>query len=248
MAALHTQHSGFLLYDIARLFRQVFGHRLRDLDLSESRWRVLAILSRFEGISQTQLALFLVMGRAPLGELLVKLELDGLLERRAHPNDGRVKQLYISHDAAPVIATIRARFGLLQEQFLGDISAAHLQLMEQVLKRMYSNFERLDPKAIPDLPIEEHTLMHLIGRISRLNRRHFDEELKVLGFTRAQWLVLARIKEREGIQQNLLAEALSMSKAPLGVLIDNLEVKGWVQREAKPRDRRAKQLFNARQS
>ncbi|MEH6519276.1 MAG: MarR family transcriptional regulator [Halioglobus sp.] len=236
-------HPGFLVYDITRLLRQVFGARLQDLALSESRWRLLATLSRYQGIGQTQLATHLAIGRAPLGELVDKLQVEGLVERRENPADGRAKQLFTTDKANPLITEIQRRFQAFKLELLRNLPESKQQALEATLRRVYTNLISLAPEAPPELPTGEQSLMHIISCIGRLNRRHFDTELKALGFTRAQWLVLAGIRKNEGVQQNVLAQTLSMRKAPLGVLIDNLEANGWVERKPHPQDRRANQLF-----
>ena len=236
-------HSVFLIYDITRLFRQVFGARLQDLELSESRWRVLGALSIFPGVRQTALAGHLAMGRAPLGEQVDKLQREGLVERRPDPRDGRAKRLFITAKAQPLILEIQRRSKLFKIDYLQGLKPEKLLELEQTLQLLYRNLARLEPAATAELPTSELSFMHLVSCISRLNGRHFDQKLKTLGFTRTQWLVLAGINASEGVQQNVLAQRLSMRKAPLGVLIDNLEQGRWVERRPHPQDRRAKQLF-----
>jgi MarR family transcriptional regulator for hemolysin len=241
------QHPGFLIYDITRLFRQVFGVRLQDLNLSESRWRVLATVSGFPGISQTQLANHLAIGRAPLGELVDKLELEGLLTRRVDTADGRIKNVFVSPVAEPLIQEIMSRSLLLRDEFLVGIGSPLLLDLETVLKEMHGNIVRQHEDITAELPTEALSFMHLVSCISRLNRRLFDKQLKQIGFTRTQWLVLAAIGDAEGLSQTALAQTLSMARAPLGVLIDDLEHGERVERQADPNDRRAKRLFLTRQ-
>jgi DNA-binding MarR family transcriptional regulator len=115
--------------------------------------------------------------------------------------------------------------------------------VKDTLRQIYTNLTALSEELQQGLPGEDLSLMLLIGGISRLNSRHFDQQLKELGFTRSQWLVLDGISRREGVQQNALASSLNMRKAPLGVLVDELKRAGWVQRRVDPTDRRARQLF-----
>ena len=243
MPSRFENHSVFLIYDITRLFRGVFAARLQDLELSESRWRVLAALSIFPGVGQTALASHLAMGRAPLGEQIDKLQREGLVERRPDPHDGRAKCLYITAKAEPLIAEIQRRSQHLKEAYLQGLEPDQLLVLQETLQRLYENLAKLEPVATAELHVTDQSFMHLVSCISRLNGRHFDQRLKALGFTRTQWLVLAGINANEGVQQNVLAQNLSMRKAPLGVLVDNLEQGCWVERRPHPQDRRAKQLF-----
>jgi len=243
MKSQFEHHPGFLIYDSTRLFRQVFGARLQDLDLSESRWRVLGTLSRFSGISQTQLAQHLAIGRAPLGELVTRLEREGLLERRPNPNDSRAKQLFITPGANPLVSEILKRLEVFKREIFKGLTAQRLQELERILIVFYRNLLQMGEGPEAELPVDDMSFLHLLSCSSRLSRRRFDEQLKTLGFTRAQWLVLAGIQRQEGVQQNILAQSLNISKAPLGVLVDTLERNQWVERKPHPQDRRAKQLF-----
>lgn len=236
------QHPGLLLYDIARLFRQCFGHRLRDLGLSEPQWRVLATVNKFPAISQTQLALLLGIGKAPLGKLIDRLEAEGLLERSASADDRRVKLLKISNRGAPVCQQLVERYVPFQRCCLRGISARRQNELVHTLRTMYANLSEQPGLGLDVNNTQSLSLMHLITCISRLNSRHFDLQLKQLGFTRSQWLVLATIGRREGASQSELAQELNMAKAPLGVLIDELVAGLWVERRVQSGDRRARNL------
>ena len=234
-------HPGILLHDITRLTRQVFGFRIRDLGLTESQWRVLGSVSKYSRISQNQLAILLGIGPAPLGKLVDRLEEEQLLERCPHPIDRRSKLLSVTRKGKPLTRTMKQRFQKLQKLVLQELNAKAIQDLECNLMRLYTKLSPQNPRDF--LPEGEPLmLMHLITVISRLNSRRFDMQLRQLGFTRSLWLVLVAISKEEGTQQSQLARQLSMSKAPLGSLIDELESSGWVNRESHPQDRRAHSL------
>jgi len=78
---------------------------------------------------------------------------------------------------------------------------------------------------------------------ARLLRTTFDRRVKALGFTRSQWWVLTHLFRNDGITQSELADILEVEKPTLGRLLDRLEAKGWVRREADAADRRVKRVF-----
>jgi MarR family transcriptional regulator, transcriptional regulator for hemolysin len=88
-------------------------------------------------------------------------------------------------------------------------------------------------------------LSFLIHDVSRMRRTAYDQLMKPLGVTRAQWWVLAHLSRHDGIVQTELADALDVGKASLGTLIDRLEAGGFVQRREDPADRRAKRVYMA---
>jgi MarR family transcriptional regulator for hemolysin len=89
-------------------------------------------------------------------------------------------------------------------------------------------------------------LSFLIHDVSRMRRTAYDQLMKPLGVTRAQWWVLAHLSRYDGMMQTELADTLDVGKASLGTLIDRLEAGGFVERREDPTDRRAKRLYMAR--
>lgn len=85
----------------------------------------------------------------------------------------------------------------------------------------------------------------LVHDVSRMRRTLFDQAVKPLGITRAQWWALANLsrQEKEGMIQSDLARLLDVGKVSIGGLIDRLEASGQVERKADPVDRRIKRVF-----
>lgn len=79
----------------------------------------------------------------------------------------------------------------------------------------------------------------ILNDVARLLRTSFDRRVKQLGLTRSQWWVLTFLFRNDGVTQSELADTLEIEKPTLGRLIDRLEAKGWVRREADAKDRRA---------
>ena len=129
-----------------------------------------------------------------------------------------------------------------QSYYLQGLSTRQQAKLEATLRTMYRNLSQQSGADVAITDRQSLALIHLISGISRLNSRHFDLQLKQIGFTRTQWLVMAAIGRREGWQQSELAQELNMAKAPLGVVIDELEAGNWVERRVHPTDRRARTL------
>jgi len=83
----------------------------------------------------------------------------------------------------------------------------------------------------------------ILHDVARLLRTTFDRRVRELGLTRSQWWVLNHLFRNNGVTQSELAELLEVEKPTLGRLLDRLEQKGWVRREADANDRRAKRVF-----
>jgi MarR family transcriptional regulator, transcriptional regulator for hemolysin len=91
-------------------------------------------------------------------------------------------------------------------------------------------------------PRPDHNLGFLVHDVARLMRVAYDRRAKALGLTRSQWWVLNNLYFNDGITQSELADLLDVEKPTLGRLLDRLEVKGWIARQADRHDRRAKRV------
>jgi MarR family transcriptional regulator, transcriptional regulator for hemolysin len=78
---------------------------------------------------------------------------------------------------------------------------------------------------------------------SRLLRNHIDHRAKVRGSTRAQWIVLFRLRQQEGLSQVDLADVLELQPISLVRLLDRLVEHDLLERRHDPNDRRANRLF-----
>ena len=83
----------------------------------------------------------------------------------------------------------------------------------------------------------------LMGDVSRLMRRRFDERARTSGATGAQWRTLKILERREGLNQGQLAEFLDVEPITACRMIDRLEEAGLVERRRDPTDRRAWLIF-----
>lgn len=77
---------------------------------------------------------------------------------------------------------------------------------------------------------------------SRILRNYIDHRAKQRGTTRAQWVVLFRLRAQEGLSQVDLAEVLELQPISLVRLLDRLVEQGLLERRHDPKDRRANRL------
>ena len=78
---------------------------------------------------------------------------------------------------------------------------------------------------------------------SRLLRNYINHRAKSRGTTRAQWIVLFRLRQQEGLSQVDLADVLELQPISLVRLLDRLVEHGLLERRHDPKDRRANRLF-----
>ena len=87
---------GFLIGDVSRLLRKSFDRHARTIGLTRAQWRVLAHLSRNEGVKQSELADILEINPITLARLLERLGTDNCVERRMDPTDKRARRLFLT--------------------------------------------------------------------------------------------------------------------------------------------------------
>jgi DNA-binding MarR family transcriptional regulator len=99
---------GFLVQDVARLLKRHFERRARQtgLPLTRRQAAVLIHISRREGVSQAEIAALVDMEPIALVRMLDKLCDEGLVERHPHPTDRRVRTLWLTPAAQPVLKQI----------------------------------------------------------------------------------------------------------------------------------------------
>jgi MarR family transcriptional regulator for hemolysin len=93
----------------------------------------------------------------------------------------------------------------------------------------------------------EHAARRHIGLrftiIARLLRNNFDREVAKFNVTRSQWAMIAVVARVPGATQRRIAEALDMSEASAGRLVDRLCAEGLLERRDCRDDRRARAVY-----
>lgn len=79
--------------------------------------------------------------------------------------------------------------------------------------------------------------------LARLLRNNFDRQVAGLHVTRSQWAMIAVVARVPGATQRCVAEALEMSEASAGRLIDRLCADGLLERRERDDDRRARAVY-----
>lgn len=81
-----------------------------------------------------------------------------------------------------------------------------------------------------------------ISVLARNLRNYFDRQVAALGVTRSQWAMIAVVATNPGATQRMIADALEISEASAGRLVDRLCNEGLLARHAREDDRRAKSI------
>jgi DNA-binding MarR family transcriptional regulator len=138
---------GFLIADAARLMRRAFDGRVRSRGVTRPQWRVLGLLSRFEGSSQSALAEMMDVEPISLARMIDRLAEAGLVERRPDPNDRRAWRLFLTPIGISHLEQLRPEAIALFDDALNGLSPEERIKLEAMLNVIRLNLSRRPTEA-----------------------------------------------------------------------------------------------------
>jgi MarR family transcriptional regulator for hemolysin len=129
----------FMIKDVSRMMGTYADQQGRVLGISRAQWTVLVRLERTEGLKQSELAEILDLQPISLTRLLDRLDENGLIERRADPNDRRVNRLYLKPAARPLLDQLATLSETLMGTVLEGIEPESMERMLRDLKLIKDN-------------------------------------------------------------------------------------------------------------
>jgi DNA-binding MarR family transcriptional regulator len=99
MAFDKTRSAGFLANHMARLFAKGLQQNIKPLGLAPAQFMTLLALWEEDGLTQRELVERLDVEQATMANTLTRMERDRLIERRAHPEDGRSQSIHLTPKA-----------------------------------------------------------------------------------------------------------------------------------------------------
>jgi len=150
---------GFLLKDVTRLYARNFERHAAALGLTLARCRVLSHLRRNEGVCQARLADLSETDPMTLGRLLIRMEIEGLVERREDPDDRRAHRLVLGEAARPLLAQIDRLALRARTDALGGLVETERTALAAILQKIRADLDGLlqarhqrPPAALPPAP------------------------------------------------------------------------------------------------
>jgi MarR family transcriptional regulator for hemolysin len=132
----------FTLHDVARLLRTYADQRAAEYGITRAQWAVIARLDRSEGLKQAELAEMLDLQPITLTRLLDRLCDNGLIERRADPQDRRAKRLYLTAAARPLLEHLDRLAEELLATALAGIDSKTVKVMQDNLSIAKQNLRQ----------------------------------------------------------------------------------------------------------
>ncbi|MBP2630442.1 MAG: hypothetical protein H6Q70_1070 [Firmicutes bacterium] len=91
-------HVGYLIQQISHLLEQLFNKNLANEDLSFSHARLIYLLYKNDGMTQSELQQDLLIKPSSITKLIDVLEKKGLVKREASNEDARIKRIYLTDE------------------------------------------------------------------------------------------------------------------------------------------------------
>jgi MarR family transcriptional regulator, transcriptional regulator for hemolysin len=132
----------FTIMDVARLLKTYADQRARQFGISRAQWAVLIRIERTEGLKQSELAELLDLQPISLTRLLDRLAGNGLIERRADPNDRRANRLYLAAAAKPLLGRLSELGADMMETVLEGLDEKSIERMLKQLVSLKDNLRR----------------------------------------------------------------------------------------------------------
>jgi DNA-binding MarR family transcriptional regulator len=119
---------------------------MKHLNITRSQWWVLSGVSRHgdEGITQTELASVLDLGKVALGGLIDRLEERGFVERRADESDRRINRVFLTRKGESILDRM-SHIGMdMNSKVMKGISLKRQHFLAEVLHDMKANLIAMD--------------------------------------------------------------------------------------------------------
>ncbi len=133
--------AGLRIIETSRLLRSLVEQRLKPYGMTRAQYATLARLDRQDGLVQSELADMLEVQPIAMVRLADHLEAEGLIERRADPQDRRCNRLHLTAAGRERIAGLAAFKAQLAEELFDNISEAALEQMLRTLDQLHRNIK-----------------------------------------------------------------------------------------------------------
>lgn len=127
---------GFLLSQLGIYAAGRFAQRIAEVDLQPPLFRVLNVVDAAEGQSQQAIGAAIEAPASRMVAIVDELERRGLVERRPHPRDRRIRALYLTAEGRTVLARGRKLAMEHEEELTRGMSRAERKQLVALLQKI----------------------------------------------------------------------------------------------------------------
>jgi DNA-binding MarR family transcriptional regulator len=125
---------GFLLSQVGTYAARRFAQRIGEVDLHPPLFRVLNVVDAAEGQSQQAIGEAIGAPASRMVAIVDELEQRGLVERRPHPSDRRIRALYLTAEGRKLLARGRRIATQHEEELMRGMTEADRRRLTALLQ------------------------------------------------------------------------------------------------------------------
>ncbi|MGB9082804.1 MAG: MarR family transcriptional regulator [Desulfuromonadaceae bacterium] len=125
---------GFLLSKAYQHAWAILREEIEAYDLTPPQFALLCFLWQQDGLTQAELSEKGQIDRSTLGGLIDRLERNGLLERRQHPQDRRAYRIYLTEQGNNMESTLSACAERSLQRFTSGLDGDEVAELRRMLK------------------------------------------------------------------------------------------------------------------
>lgn len=134
----------YLMNRIMGRYNASLRDEMATLGLSTPKMRALAVLSVIEGPLIRDLAVYAVVEQSTLSRALDQLAAEGLVSRRADPDDSRATRVTITAAGRAAFETLWPHMAAAHARMFAGIGAAERRAFTATLQKMLGNIRKHD--------------------------------------------------------------------------------------------------------
>ena len=127
---------GFLLAKAYQRACALFKEEFDRYDLTPQQFGLLAFLWQEDGLSQAELSARSQIDRTTMGGIIDRLEKEGLIERRNHPEDRRAYQVFLTSRSKSLEHELCIVAARVQERVNDPLSTEERKMLVRLLEKL----------------------------------------------------------------------------------------------------------------
>lgn len=140
-----NQFAPYLLNRLSAQWNAKLQDLLKELGLSTTKFRALAVLTVASGITVNELAVFAVTEQSTMSRTLDALEDQDLIRRRAKAGDMRVREVFITQHGVSLFASVWPDIHALYARIFAGVDEAEFRTFLATLQKVMRNTRDPEP-------------------------------------------------------------------------------------------------------
>lgn len=131
----------YLMNCLTFRMNQLLNQDLRNLGLTISNWRLLAVLDYNESASINELVSYAMIEQSTVSRLITRMEEDGLVRRDRVDKDGRVRSISMTAKGREIYDKVQSITLAHAERALINLTEEEKTVLERLISTMRANLD-----------------------------------------------------------------------------------------------------------